>query len=90
MLHVHVYPVMMFFNKGSLFQVVLCMALALGFLCTSAWYQPYASRSANLFKIGTEAALVRMRAMSQPTGYQALWCIALRRVDMTNHISVRA
>ena len=61
-LHVHVYPVMMFFNKGSLFQVVLCMALALGFLCTSAWYQPYASPTANLFKIGTEAALVRKSA----------------------------
>ena len=53
---------MMFFNKGSLFQVVLCMALALGFLCTSAWYQPYASPAANLFKIGTEAALVRTSA----------------------------
>ena len=63
MLHVHGHPVMMFFNKGSLFQVVLCMVLALGFLCTSAWYQPYASPTANLFKIGTEAALVRKSAM---------------------------
>ena len=81
---------MMFFNKGSLFQVVLCIALALGFLCTSAWYHPYASRAANLFKIGTEAALVRMRAMSQPTGYQALWCIAPWCVVVTNMIAVRA
>ena len=58
MLHVHAYTVMMFFHKGSLFQVMLCEVLALGFLCTSAWYEPYASRAANLFKIGTEAALV--------------------------------
>lgn len=50
---------MMFFSKGSLSQVVLCILLALGFLSASAWYQPYASRAANLFKLGTEAALVR-------------------------------
>ena len=62
MLHVHVCPVMMFFHKGSLFQLVLCMVLALGFGFTSAWYQPYASPAANLFKIGTEAALVRTSA----------------------------
>ena len=50
---------MMFFSKGSLSQVVLSILLALGFLSASAWYQPYASRAANLFKLGTEAALVR-------------------------------
>ena len=54
----YVHTVMMFFNKGSLSQVVLCGVLTLGFLCTSAWYEPYASRAANLFKIGTKAALV--------------------------------
>lgn len=49
---------MMFFNKGSLFQLVTCIALALAFSMVVGWYQPYSSRAANLFKVGTEAALL--------------------------------
>lgn len=49
---------LIFFRKGSLFQLVAAMTFCLGFLCTAAWLQPYASRTANLFKVGSEASLL--------------------------------
>jgi hypothetical protein len=49
---------LIFFRKGSLFQLVAAMTFCLGFLCTTAWMQPYASQTANLFKVGSEASLL--------------------------------
>ena len=50
--------ILMFFSKGSLFQLVVAMMSCLAFLCAAAWLQPFASRTANLFKVGAEAALL--------------------------------
>jgi hypothetical protein len=50
--------ILMFFNKGSLVQVIVAMVFCLAFLCAVAWLRPFASRTANLFKVGAEAALL--------------------------------
>lgn len=50
--------VLMFFSKGSLSQLVLTMVVCVGFLCAATWWQPYASRTANLFKVGSEVSLL--------------------------------
>lgn len=50
--------VLMFFSKGSLAQLVLAMVVCVGFLCAATWWQPYASRTANLFKVGSEVSLL--------------------------------
>lgn len=50
--------VLMFFSKGSLSQLVLAMVVCVGFLCAATWLQPFASRTACLFKVGTEVALL--------------------------------
>eukprot|EP01043_Picozoa_sp_COSAG02_P004000 COSAG02_NODE_101_length_36804_cov_125.342951_13_plen_301_part_00 len=50
--------VLMFFNKGSLSQLVLAIIVCVGFLCAATWLQPFASRTANLFKVGTEVTLL--------------------------------
>lgn len=41
----------MFFKKGSLSQLVLAMIFSLAFGFTVAWLRPFASRTANLFKV---------------------------------------
>ena len=48
----------MFFNKGSLFQLVVAMIFCVAFLSAVAWLRPFASRTANLFKVATEVALL--------------------------------
>ena len=49
---------LIFFKKGSIFQLVVAMITSLGFLSVVAWFQPYVSRAANLFKVATEVALL--------------------------------
>lgn len=49
---------LMFVNKGSLVQVVVAIVISVIVLMAVAFLQPYASLSANLFKLGAEAALV--------------------------------
>jgi chromate transport protein ChrA len=49
---------LMFVSKGSLVQVVVAIVFSVFVLMAVAFLQPYASPSANLFKLGTEAALV--------------------------------
>lgn len=48
----------MFLRKGSLFQVVVAAMTSLFFLFAAAWFKPYVSRTANMFKVGTELALL--------------------------------
>ena len=48
----------MFFNKGSLFQLVVAMIFCVAFLSAVAWLRPFASRTANSFKVATEVALL--------------------------------
>ena len=43
--------ILMFFKKGSLSQLVLAMIFSLAFGFTVAWLRPFASRTANLFKV---------------------------------------
>ncbi len=50
--------ILMFFKKGSLFQLVVAMVSCVGFLTAVAWLRPFASRTANAFKIGAEMALL--------------------------------
>lgn len=64
--------ILMFFNKGSLVQVVVAMVFCLAFLCAVAWLRPFASRTANLFKVGAEAALL-----------VSLMLIVLLKVDLS-------
>ena len=49
---------LMFVHRGSLVQVVVAMIISMGFLVAIALLEPYASRTANLFKVGAEVALV--------------------------------
>ena len=56
---------LLFFKKGSVFQLVAAMLLALAFLAVAAWFQPYASRSANLFKVATEVTSSRLVLAAQ-------------------------
>ena len=49
---------LMFIGKGSLLQLVIGMVTTVGFLCATAWFQPYVSRTANVFKVSTEVALL--------------------------------
>lgn len=39
-------------------QIVAAMAFCVGFLCAVSWLRPFASRTANLFKVGAEASLL--------------------------------
>ena len=50
--------VLIFYHKGSLFQLIIAMLFSLGFLVAVAAFHPYASRTANLFKISAEVALL--------------------------------
>lgn len=50
--------ILMFLKKGSLFQLAIAMVVCAGYLSASAWYQPYRTRSINIFKVGTELALL--------------------------------
>jgi hypothetical protein len=49
---------LMFVSRGSLVQVVVAIVISMGFFGAVAYLEPYASPSANLFKLGAEAALV--------------------------------
>lgn len=53
---------LLFFKKGSAFQLVAAMLMSLGFLAVAAWFQPYASRAANLFKVATEVSTARRKS----------------------------
>ena len=64
--------ILIFYRKGSLFQLIVAMAFSLGFLCGVAVFQPYASRTANLFKVAAEAALML-----------TLILIALLKIDLS-------
>ena len=46
-----------FVSRGSLLQLVVTLLLCICFLAASAWYQPYQSKTANVFKVGIESAL---------------------------------
>jgi hypothetical protein len=48
----------MFVSPGSLLQVVVALLTCLCFMTASAWYQPYVSGAANMFKVGTEVSLL--------------------------------
>ena len=48
----------MFVSPGSVLQLVVALLFSLGFGFASAWYQPYASDAANMFKVGTEITLL--------------------------------
>lgn len=50
--------ILMFFNKGSVFQLVLAEVFCLAFLSAAAWFRPFASHVANFFKVGAESALL--------------------------------
>lgn len=50
--------ILIFYHKGSLFQLVIAIVFSLGFLGGVALFRPYASRTANAFKIMTEIALL--------------------------------
>jgi hypothetical protein len=54
----------MFVNPGSLLQLVIALLFSLFFLAASAWFQPYASPAANMFKVGSELALVMTLALA--------------------------
>lgn len=54
----HVDPAQMFFNKGSLFQLVVAMIFCVVFLSAVAWLRPFDSRTANIFKVAAEMALL--------------------------------
>jgi hypothetical protein len=64
----------MFVKKGSLVQLVLALLGSLVFGFASAWLQPYASGAANVFKVGTEMALL-----------MTLTLAILLRVDFDDH-----
>ena len=49
---------LVFFRRGSLVQVIVAQVFCLGFLCAVAWFRPFASRTANVFKVGAETALL--------------------------------
>ena len=49
---------LIFVSRGSFFQLVVTTLLCIGFGFTAAWFQPYSSRAANMFKVGTEATLL--------------------------------
>jgi hypothetical protein len=49
--------VFIFFNKGSVFQVCLAAISSVGFGVALSWVEPYVMRSANMFRLGSEAAL---------------------------------
>jgi len=50
--------ILIFYHKGSLFQLIIAMLSSLGVLGAVAAFHPYASRTANLFKIVAEIALL--------------------------------
>ena len=66
---------MIFINRGSVFQLLVTMLFCLGFGFTFAWCQPYESRAANLFKVATEAALLVTLVIS-----------ALLRIDLSDEV----
>jgi hypothetical protein len=49
---------LLFIKQGSVFLLVVAMLIVLCFLTLVAWFQPYAARSANLFKVSSELALM--------------------------------
>ena len=49
---------LIFVSRGSFFQLVLTTLMCIGFGFSAAWFQPYSSRAANMFKVGTEATLL--------------------------------
>ena len=63
---------LMFFNKGSLFQLVVAQAFCLAFLFAATWFRPFVSSVANLFKVGTEVALL-----------MTLNLVALLKIDLS-------
>ena len=50
--------ILMFVSPGSLFQLVIGIILSVGFGFSAAWFQPYVSGTANIFKVGTEVTLL--------------------------------
>ena len=50
--------ILMFLKRGSLFQLVIAILVCASYLAGAAWYQPYRSRATNIFKVGTEIALL--------------------------------
>lgn len=50
--------ILMFLKKGSLVQLVVAIVVCVGYACASAWHQPCGSRATNIFKVGTEVALL--------------------------------
>jgi hypothetical protein len=50
--------ILMFVSPGSLFQLVVGIILCIGFGFSAAWFQPYVSGTANIFKVGTEVTLL--------------------------------
>ena len=50
--------ILMFVSPGSLFQLVIGIILCIGFGFSAAWFQPYVSGTANIFKVGTEVTLL--------------------------------
>jgi hypothetical protein len=47
----------MFVSRGSLFHLVVALMFSICSSLAVAWYQPYASPKANIFKVGAEASL---------------------------------
>jgi hypothetical protein len=50
--------VLMFLSPGSLFQLVVGIVLCIAFGFSAAWFRPYVSGVANIFKVGTEVTLL--------------------------------
>ena len=50
--------ILMFVSAGSVFQLVVGIILCIGFGFSAAWFQPYVSGTANIFKVGTEVTLL--------------------------------
>ena len=64
--------ILIFYQKGSLFQLIIAIAFSLIFLGGVGTFHPYASRTANVFKIMAEIALLL-----------TLMLIVLLKIDMS-------
>eukprot|EP01051_Picozoa_sp_SAG22_P017257 SAG22_NODE_2618_length_2370_cov_6.088948_2_plen_163_part_00 len=62
-----------FVSRGSLFQIVVAQLLTLCFGFAACWYQPYVNGAANIFKAGTELALLA-----------TLMFATMMRIDLVN------